>query len=123
MSSVKKVAFSFTYPVRPTDVVTLSVRIGNAQVGASVARLDDRDPPICPPGSIVDVPVGTGQELIGRTLVVRTLVADINPHSNSSVVLLDLNGSAPGNELRASADVEADGGAVYYTSTVGFTQA
>ncbi len=118
---MKKVSFNFTYPVGPGEDVTLTIGIGDGQVGGSVARLDDRDPPICPPGTITGVPVGRGASLIGHTLVVRTLVADINPQSNRTSVTLDLNGAAPGRELHADASVDTDGDAVFYTSTVTFT--
>ena len=118
---MKQVSFEFTYPVQPDEIVSLSVRIGDGQVGGSLARVDDQDPPICPPGNITDVQVGTGAALIGHTLVVRTLVADINPQTNSTTVTLDLNGSASGGDLHADASVDTDGDAVFYTSTVTFT--
>jgi hypothetical protein len=118
---MKQVAFDFQFPVRADETVTLSVRIGDGQVGGSVARVDDADPPICPPGNITNVEVGRGAALIGHTLVVRTLVADVNPQTNRTTVTLDLNGGAPGRELQTSAEVDAEGDAVFYTSTVAFT--
>lgn len=113
---MKTVRFRFDH-APGNSPVTLTVKIGDGQVGGSVVRLNGKQ--IGNVGTIRDLPIGDGPALVGQELTVRTGVLDINDAANSTTVTYDLNGAAPG-ALMASAEVEHDDDAVVYETVIRF---
>jgi hypothetical protein len=114
---MKRVISTFDY-VLPPGPVTLTVTIGDGQVGGSFAELDGKR--IGPQGEITDLAVGDAADLRGRVLFVKTGVLDINAMSNHTSVTYDLNGSSPGGLLDARVEVDNDRDAVIYETRIRF---
>jgi|GEM_PF-4861885 len=85
--------------------VALSVRIGNSQMGGSVALLDGAE---IARGPIERLILGDGQVLRGRKLEIRTVVADINPSTNNLLVTYVLEGGTVDQEFKTWGSVESD---------------
>jgi hypothetical protein len=115
---VKRVTFNFDYAADP-GAVSLSVTIGDGQIGGSSIQLDGKA--FGPVGEIVDLPLGDAAELRGHTLLVRTGVIDINKLTNSTTVSYDMNGARSGGLLSGgSVSVEHEGDAVLYEALIRF---
>lgn len=69
--------------------VRLSVVVGERQFGSSMVFLDDD---LLGNGDIEELPVGKGQKLDGKTLVVYTLVTDVRENTDEMSVTWILAG-------------------------------
>lgn len=87
------VEYGGEYVVLENAQVTMSVIIGYAQMGSSIAYFTDKPVEVWI-GGIENTALGTGAEVVGRTLRIRTTVTDYNPHSNSTSVNCVLSGGA-----------------------------
>ena len=97
--------------------VRLTVVIGDGQLGGSSLQLDGK--PLGPTGDITDERIGTRAALHGKSLEVRTLVADVNLQSNWASVTYDLVGVDTAREV-ARHRVKTDGNAVLFCTTFHF---
>jgi hypothetical protein len=103
----------------------LSVIVGNAQMGGNyveITRSDGAKLPIAKAAEITNLFVGTGATLRGGSLLVRTAVVDINPHTDWTIVTHRLKtGNSPGTDesFTCEADTKTPGsdGIVLYTIT------
>jgi hypothetical protein len=91
--------------------VRLTVIIGDGQLGGTALKLDDV--PIGMPGDVKNQPIGDAVSLDGRTLEVRTLVADVNLQSNHTSVTYVLTGVAE-EPLTLTHLVAEHGNAAFY---------
>jgi len=101
--------------------VLLSVTVGNGQIGASLAKLQDT---VVGPGpEISNCRIGTNKELHGKTLVIRTTATDVSPHTNDLIVTYALTGGSSTFEqsLVATAEGEYDSGS--FKMTIDFVKA
>jgi hypothetical protein len=112
---LKRVSIETSYKVA-TDVVTLSIVIGDAQMGASIVKLDDRE--LGEPGEIDDLVVGKGPTIKGKTLFVKSVVTDINDMTNHTSISYELKGGAAPQTFTAQSDVENEGDSVIYRATI-----
>ncbi len=85
------------YKVGP-EMNSLSVVVGNAQFGAIDVRFTGATQPLARQDNTLQVNLGRGEEIAGRTLVVRTLAADVNPFTNKMIVTHVLSGG-PNNQV------------------------
>jgi len=65
--------------------VSLTITIGNAQIGGSIIRRKDTDEIIFK-GAVEKLQLGLGSELKGKTLNIKTRVLDVNDQTNGVVV-------------------------------------
>ena len=100
--------------------VTLTIVIGDGQLGGSSLKLSRK--PFGPAGDIVAVEIGSAAALRNRALEVRTLIADVNPQSNSASVTYEFTGAAPERET-VRHRIKRDGGAVLFISRFLFRRA
>lgn len=114
---MKQVTLDYDYVPEPGPV-SLSVTIGDGQIGGSSVQLDGRD--VGPVGEIVDLLLGDAGDLRGHTLLVRTGVIDINKLTDSTSVTYDMNGAKPGGLLSGSVRVDHEGDAVLYETFIRF---
>jgi hypothetical protein len=116
---LKRVSIETDYKVAAGNVV-LTVVIGDAQMGSSIARLDDRE--LGPPGAIEDLVVGKGASIKGKTLSVKSVVTDVNDKTNHMSISYQLKGGAAPQTVKAEADVEHEGDSVIYRATINLVQ-
>jgi len=64
------------------DLVSLTVTIGNAQIGGNLIKEKDK---VVAKGEIANLALGTGAELKGRSFNITTNILDVNEQSNGVV--------------------------------------
>src|ERR1700744_2262641 len=90
------------------DISSLTVRIGNIQVGGSIVQFADQ-PDILAKGTITNLQLGDGGILKNRALKVTTNVLDRNPATlNISVKHLFDNGNPAVQQLADTVDNAGD---------------
>jgi hypothetical protein len=70
--------------------VRLTITIGNLQIGGSTVKWAN-DNAILAQGPVFDLPLGSGNSVIGKTLNIRTNFFDQNPNSNFVSGMYDFN--------------------------------
>ena len=93
------------YQVSAGDVF-ITVDYGFAQIGAGIIKLDGQ--------KIADAPilkhrVGSGPELKGKTLLVKSIVADASETTNKVSAIYRLTGGAIDKDYVSEGEVETDG--------------
>ncbi|HEX8831079.1 MAG TPA: hypothetical protein VF705_07945 [Longimicrobium sp.] len=97
--------------------VALTVRIGEAQKGRSLLELDGQE---FFRGLVRDHPIGDGADLVGRTLLVDSVVVDINPNTNRTSVRYELSNAGVIRTFDLQFAVDAPGDTVDYTAVFHF---
>jgi hypothetical protein len=105
-----------TYQVA-TGIVTLSVLIGNAQLGFSQVRLDNNE---IKHGDIKDIDIGNGPDLIGKTLTVKTPVFDVSNQTNVLTVRYILKGGLKEKTYNLQKEVSEEGGGAFFFASFEF---
>ena len=98
--------------------VFLTVIVGNAQFGVTLAHLDGRK--VAEGPQLITETLGKGESLAGTLLVVRTAVADVNPHTNRAIVSYQLTGGAVNVVEHSQKDAEEDGDIVPFKAVIHF---
>lgn len=117
--SVKSVKLETDYEVGD-DPVRISILIGDGQFGTSVMWIGER---IFGPGDIANVVLGDGADLTGETLVIKSIVTDINDQTNHTSVTYDLDGGPVAANHVVEAVVDQEGDSVIYRTRIRFTSA
>ena len=117
---VEQVNLAFDYTVA-TGPVTLSIVIGDGQLGGSALSLDGT--PIGPKGTITKQIIGDGPSLVAKKLSAKTLVAPVNPDTSFTSVTYALAGGAVHPPFTFSHQVQTPGDGVLYTTTINFVAA
>lgn len=99
-----------TYEVA-AGVVSLTVTIGNAQMGASLVRLGAKEIGF---GEVKDLVVGKGPAIRGKTLTVKTVVSDVNDKTNLTNVRYSLVGGKVPKDYDLEASVDGEGDSIIY---------
>jgi hypothetical protein len=116
---IHEVNLEFEIAVSAGDV-RIGITIGDGQIGGTALFLDGH--PIGPRGAITDLRIGDGQDLAGRALLARTLVADVNEATNWTSVRYTMSTPAALPPMTASREVENDQEAVRYNTTFRFVR-
>ena len=111
------VEFTYTVSNKP---VSLTVVIGDAQIGGSVVRKDGEI--VGKTGTIKDCALGPGTDLVGHAVEIKTLVSDVNDESNETSVTYVVKGAQP-ERLTAKRKVENNGDGVLYRAKLIFQKA
>lgn len=101
------------YAVDAGDV-TLTVIIGDGQLGSSLVRLGEKE---LATGDIDRLKIGKGSAIAGKELFVKTVVADVNDNTNHTSVRYELKGGAADQTFDLDASVDEEGGSVIYRAT------
>ncbi|HXF48795.1 MAG TPA: hypothetical protein VNL73_05150 [Verrucomicrobiae bacterium] len=91
--------------------VTLSVIIGEAQLGSSLVKLNDVELGI---GQINNLSIGRGSDIAGKTLFIKTVVTDVNDKTNLTSVGYVFKGGKVDKRYDLNATVNEEGGSVIY---------
>lgn len=106
-----------TYRVSPGSNVLLTVTIGQAQLGASLALLDQEE---LEGRAFNRKFLGTGDSLTGRTLQIITMVSDVRKQTNRTSVKYELTGGMTPLHFEAADNVDEEGDMVLYLATISF---
>lgn len=102
------------YDVNSGEGYYLTIIFGNGQVGNSTFKDIDGQ---YHTGAIVNIKIGTGAKLEGKSILIGSIVTDTNPNSNWTSVTYLINDE----ELETyDAEVEDDNGSIYYTTLINF---
>lgn len=91
--------------------VRLSIVVGDGQIGSSVVKLGKK---LIAKGDIDKVLLGSGAQLRGKTLFVKSVVADVNDQTNHTSLTHQFRGGAGNQDFVSQASVEQDGDSVIY---------
>ncbi len=110
-------AIERNYQVDGPGPIMLSIVIGDAQIGGSGVKLEDK---LIGKGTINHFPIGTPAEVRGKKLNIRTVVADVNPNTNHTSVTYILTGGIDEADFTLLFDAPHDKDAVPYTAVFTF---
>jgi hypothetical protein len=100
-----------TYKVADADKVKLTIIIGDGQRGIPVAMLGSN---IIQIGNTHQILIGNGADLRGKTLIVSTLVDDVNPKTNHTSISYIIEGGASILHEINTEDVINNCGSIFY---------
>ncbi len=106
-----------TYQVIPSNQVKLTVLIGDGQKGMPVISIGNKIKAI---GEVTQLLLGSGAELIGMELRIRTTVNDVNPKTNHTSITYVLEGGEEINLTINSGEVLDKGGSLFYNDSFTF---
>jgi hypothetical protein len=100
-----------------TGRVSLTVQIGNGQVGSSIVFFSDSHGTLGN-GEIKDMFIGNGTDIKGKILKVLSQVTDRNTHSNDMIISYLFNGlESQSKPLQLSATADNEGETVNFSAT------
>lgn len=117
--ATKSVTSSTTCAVADGDV-SLSIVVGDAQMGSSVVRRGDERGEVLAIGDVADLALGTGAALRGTAVYVKSIVTDINDATNFTSITYQFRSGGTTTPLELSAAVDAEGESVVYRMTIAF---
>lgn len=99
------------YDVGSTKRVSLTIVIGNSQIGGSVVKLGAKE---LADGQIKNLDLGIGNSLRGKKLKSKSVVADVNDRTNRTIITYRIKGGARDQEFVSSGTVDQDGDSIVY---------
>ncbi len=104
------------YKVKPKTPITLSVTIGDAQVGGTAVTW--KGALVGSGAGVTDLEIGkSGEDLRDTILDCTTTVKDVNPDTNNTDVTYTLKGGQADQDFPYSAQVSVAGGRAIYAVT------
>ncbi len=103
--------------VSPDEFVSLSVIIGNAQIGSSSVKFKFSSV-ILAKGEIKDLVIGKGKDVIGKILRVATRVLDANSATNKVIITHHFDNASPSDFVYED---EIEEGHDVFTLLVGYS--
>lgn len=110
---MKRVSMTSTISVQTDQDISLSIIIGDAQIGGSYVQLGDTKKG---EGQISALSLGTGAEVTGKTLEMKSVVTDVNDSTNHTSITYRI----AAQELTQTATVDQQGDSVIYRATIRF---
>ena len=98
------------YEVSEGDV-TLSIVIGDAQIGSSIVKLEQVEKGR---GDIGDLNIGSGSGIKNKALFVKSVVTDVNDMTNHTSITYVLKGGRRDQEFTSQGSVEENGDSIIY---------
>lgn len=94
-----------------TKPVSLTILIGDAQIGSSIVKLNSVEKGR---GDIDALPLGSGPSIKGKPLTTKSVVTDVNDMTNKTIVTYQLSGGKRDQEFTSSATVDEEGDSIIY---------
>jgi hypothetical protein len=113
---MKRITTGIFYPVSD-GIVSLSIAIGEGQLGQSRVSLEGRELKI---GAIKRLPIGSGRDLLGLTLTVKSVITDISDKTDRTSITYRMWGGLLDLEFAQQATVDREGDSVIYRLYVDF---
>lgn len=103
--------------------IGLAVVVGNAQFGLIDVRFQGSSTPLEQKSNSVMLDLGQGGNLVGKTLMVRTVVSDVNPSTNRMIVTHVLSGGPENEVFTMRGEVEQENDFLLFRAEFTFTGA
>lgn len=100
------------------EVVKLSIDYGDAQLGSSLVKLDDRE--LARGDAIHDLSIGQGAGLTDSALSIKSVVTDVNDMTDRTSVTYALTGGATDLRCTLECIVDRNGDSAIYRTTFDF---
>ena len=97
-----------------TGEVTVSVVIGEGQIGSSLVRVGPKEIAI---GAVTKQKIGKGSALAGKALLIKTVVTDVNDQTNRLSVRYELQGGKADKVFDLESTVAEEGDSVVFRAT------
>jgi hypothetical protein len=107
---MKSVDLVTTYQTAPGKV-RFDIVIGNAQIGASVVKLNKTE---VARGDISDLDLGSGNTLAGKSLTIKSVVTDVNDSTNRTSIKYVFRRGQDLQEFLSKVEVENNGESIIY---------
>ena len=91
--------------------VTISVMIGDGQIGGGVMKIDGKQVGVSP---VENHSLGSGKKLKGKTLLIKNIVSDENPQTNKTSVTYTFKQAGKEQTFVSKAEVEHDKDVIGY---------
>ena len=91
--------------------VTLTIVIGDAQIGASIVKLDAV---VLGKGQIAKLLIGNGADIRNHALRIKSVVSDVNDATNNTSITYQLRGGAQDQDFHSKCTVATNGDSVIY---------
>jgi len=98
--------------------ISLSVMIGNAQIGSSLVKLGEKE---IGRGNINNLPIGNGSELVGKVLSIKTIVSDVSDKTNLLTVRYALKGGKIDKDYDLREEVAKEGESTIFRTNIKFS--
>jgi hypothetical protein len=115
---MKVIDLTADYNVSAAENVILDIIIGDAQIGSSIVRLNQKEKGR---GSkIHDLIIGKGSVLKNKALLIKSIVTDVSDSTNQTSITYVLKGGVRNQEFTSSGTVEKNGDAIIYRAKFNF---
>jgi len=111
---MKNIITEISQDVKDAENYYLTVLVGEAQIGHSSIK-DFEGKYIS--GNIILHPLGKGEFIRGKTLIITSMVTDVNPYTNLTSITYRLNDE---NIKTISETVESNNSSIFYTTYLSF---
>jgi len=91
--------------------VTITVMIGEGQIGGGVVKIDGKQIGVTP---VSKLSLGTESDLKGKTILIKTIVADENPETNKTSVTYGFDQDGKQQQFVSKAEVDHDKDTIGY---------
>jgi hypothetical protein len=110
--SFKRVRTTGTYTVGQNEVF-LTVSIGDAQIGGSIVLIGSK---AIGRNQIEKLSLGDGADLKGKSVKIKTTVADVNDQSNRTSVTYKFSGGPNPLNTEVTSEVDNDGDSMVFNA-------
>ncbi|MCY3819102.1 MAG: hypothetical protein OXH52_07035 [Gammaproteobacteria bacterium] len=111
---MKRISMEADYAV-PAGNVKLTIKVGEAQIGASVVQLAGNE---LDRGTIAGLSLGHGGQLKGSSLTIKSVVTDVNDRTNLTTITYELGSDTSQQEFTQTATVDQEGDSVIYRAEI-----
>ena len=111
---MKNTITKISHQVTDNENYVLTIIVGEAQIGYSSFK-DFEGKYIS--GNIILHPLGRGKNIRGKTLIITSMVTDVNPNTNLTSITYKLNDD---NIKTVSKTVESNNSSIFYTTYLSF---
>ncbi|MCK4667952.1 hypothetical protein KAU33_14445 [Candidatus Dependentiae bacterium] len=111
---VKSINLETEYKVEDEEQVSLSIVIGDAQIGSSIVFLDDNE---LGRREIENLNIGLGKDIKGQKIIIKSIVKDINDMTNYTSITYILKGGIFDQTFYSKGVVDENGDSIIYRAT------
>ena len=111
---MRNIITKLTHKVEDKIICYLTIKVGEAQIGYSAFK--DLDGKYIS-GNIILYPIGKGEKIRGKTLIITSMVTDVNPNTDLTSITYTIND----NDIKTvTKEVESNNSSIYYTTYLKF---
>ena len=108
---MKVIDLKTEYNVKEQESISLNIVIGDAQIGASIVYLEDKE---IGRGEIQKLKIGLGSTIKGKKLKIKSVVTDVNDMTKQTSITYELIGGIFDQSFCSKGTVEENGDSIIY---------